>query len=86
MSIPSIMGTQDIRKAYQIRREEEMVDKAKKPDIIKVVDGRLVIDVALTTGKASASGKSKVYYSTLGNIELEGGYRLGVNLYRSTRG
>ena len=53
-------------------------------DTIEVKDGRLVINVALTTGAPSASGKSTVVYSTRGIITLAGGYRLGLNLF--TRG
>lgn len=57
---------------------------AKKPDTITVVDGRLVIDVALDAGTPSASGKSLVFFSTHGNIKLNDGYVIGINLYRKS--
>ena len=53
-----------------------------KVDTIKVVDGRLVIDVALAAPSKSASGKSTVFYSTRGNKAVEGGYFIGLNLYK----
>ena len=59
-----------------------MVAKESKADSIRVVDGRLLIDVALTTGKLSSSHKSKVFFTTNGNIKLDDGYVVGVNLYR----
>jgi hypothetical protein len=51
-------------------------------DKIAVEDGRLIVDVALTGGVPSASGKSVVYFSTSGNSEIDGGYVIGINLYR----
>ena len=53
-----------------------------KPDTIKVENGRLIVDVALVDGKRSASGKSVVLYSTRGNVVLETGESIGINLYR----
>ena len=51
---------------------------------IEVKDGRLIINVALDSkGKISTSGKSKIYYSTAGNITVGDGYKLGVNLYKA---
>ena len=51
-------------------------------DIIKVESGRLVMDVALGEGTLSESKKSTTFFTTHGNIDLPGGYKLGVNLYR----
>ena len=59
-----------------------MVAKPKVEDKIAVEDGRLVVDVALTGGVPSASGKSVVYFTTFGNTEIVGGYAIGINLYR----
>ena len=55
-----------------------------KEDVIKVVDGRLIIDVAIDVkGKASASGKSLVKYSTHGNVDVDDGAhgKIGINYY-----
>jgi len=54
-----------------------------KQDVMKVENGRLIIDVAIDPkGTLSASGKSNVNFSTRGNIKLnEGKFNLGVNLY-----
>jgi len=38
-----------------------------KADTIKVVEGRLIVDVALDAGHRSASGKTVVFFSTHGN-------------------
>ena len=51
-------------------------------DKITVEDGRLVVDVALTGGVPSASGKSVVYFTTSGNTDIGDGYTIGINLYR----
>lgn len=53
-----------------------------KEDSIRVVDGRLIVDVALDGTKHSASGKSVLLFSTGGNIKLEDGVTLGINAYR----
>jgi len=53
-----------------------------KPDIIQVMDGRLIVDVALTTGTRSASGKSVVLFSTHGNLPINDGVVVGINAYR----
>ena len=53
----------------------------KQEDIIKVENGRLIIDVAATGTQMSASGKNKVLFSTHGNVKLPGDLTLGVNLY-----
>lgn len=54
-------------------------------DIIKVENGRLIIDVALTSGIPSASGKTLVYFSSRGNKEINDGYVVGINLYKPAR-
>jgi hypothetical protein len=59
--------------------------KSQKVDIIEVQDGRLIVDVALTNGTPSASGKTLVYFSTRGNMPINDGYVVGINLYRRRR-
>ena len=51
-------------------------------DKITVENGRLVVDVALTGGIPSASGKTLVFFSTHGNIEIGDGFVIGINMYR----
>ena len=51
-------------------------------DVVKVENGRLIIDVALTDGRPSASGKNVVFYTTGGNVAINDGFKLGVNLYK----
>lgn len=52
-------------------------------DSIKVANGRLLVDVAIDeNGKPSATGKTLVLYSTRGNQKVEGGYVIGINLYK----
>ena len=51
-------------------------------DKIAVENGRLVVDVALTGGVPSASGKSTVFFSTHGLIIMDDGYTIGINLIR----
>ena len=51
-------------------------------DVIKVENGRLIMDVAITPGTPSGSGKSLVFFSTNGNREINEGYVIGVNLYK----
>ena len=58
---------------------------ATKPDVVKVVDGRLVVDVELTNGVPSASGKTVVFYTTHGSVQIGEGYTVGINLYRSRK-
>ena len=56
-------------------------------DSIKVVNGRLLIDVALAdvqTAPLSQTGKSKVLYSTRGNIQVDG-VSIGLNVYTKAR-
>ncbi len=53
---------------------------ANKEDTIKIVDGRLIVDVALDGTKISKSGLSKMLFSTNGNIEVNG-VKLGINAY-----
>jgi len=55
---------------------------AVKSDTIKVVEGRLLVDVALTAGSRSASGKTMVFFSTHGNQPIADGYIVGINLYK----
>ena len=59
-----------------------MAKQAQAPDIIKVENGRLLVDVALVDGWLSVSGKSVVLYSTRGNKTLATGEVVGINLYR----
>ena len=54
-------------------------------DIIKVENGRLIVDVALTAGTPSASGKTLVVYSTRGNLPINDGYVVGINCYKPRR-
>ena len=54
--------------------------------IMEVKDGRLIINIPLMSGEASASGKSVVYASTHGPIQLNDGFVLGLNLYKSKKG
>lgn len=59
-----------------------MAQKQAVQDKIEVVDGRLVIDVAIdASGQKSASGKSQVHFSTRGSVVLPNGMRLGINLF-----
>ena len=51
-------------------------------DKIAVENGRLVVDVALTGGIPSQSGKTLVFFSTHGNIEIGDGFTIGINMYR----
>ena len=51
-------------------------------DTIKVENGRLIVDVALTSGTPSKSGKSVVLFTTQGNKAIPDGYVVGINLYR----
>ena len=53
-----------------------------KVDTIKVVDGRLLVDVALNVGHRSASGKTVVFFSTHGNKPIADDYVVGINLYK----
>ena len=59
-----------------------MVATPKVEDKIAVGNGRLVVDVELTGGVPSASGKSVVYFTTSGNTDIGDGYTIGINLYR----
>jgi len=51
-------------------------------DKIAVENGRLIVDVALTGGVPSASGKSLVFFSTHGLTAMDDGYTIGINLIR----
>ena len=53
-----------------------------KMDSIKVVDGRLLVDVAVTAGHKSASGKSTVLYTTGGNIAVGEDMKIGITLFK----
>ena len=56
---------------------------ATKPDVMKVENGRLILDVALEDkGHPSSTGKTVVFFTTNGNKPIEGGFVLGVNLYK----
>lgn len=59
--------------------------KAVSMNRMEVKDGRLIINVALTDGVQSGSGKSIVYFTTGGNVGIDGGYKIGVNLYKSKK-
>ena len=59
-----------------------MVAPAKAEDKIAVENGRLVVDVVLSGGIPSASGKSLVFFSTHGNMEMGDGFTIGINMYR----
>jgi hypothetical protein len=56
-----------------------------RPDVLKVEDGRLIVDVALTQGVPSSSGKTLVFFSTRGNVAMNDGYVVGINLYSKRR-
>jgi hypothetical protein len=71
-----------IKDSIKKRRPEMATAPKVAEDKIAVEDGRLIVDVALTGGVPSASGKSVVYFSTSGNSEIDGGYVIGINLYR----
>ena len=53
----------------------------KTEEYIRVIDGHLEIRQKLGKGAPSSSGKSTIFFSTQGNIEVDG-YSLGVNLYK----
>lgn len=59
-------------------------------DIIKVENGRLLVDVALGSGVPSATGKSVIYFTTGGNVVVNGAdgapYSIGINLYQKRKG
>ena len=55
-------------------------------DVIKVEEGRLIVNVALDRGAPSQSGKTIVYFSTRGNLPINGGYVVGINLYKKKSG
>ena len=59
-----------------------MTTNEERPNVMKVEGGRLIIDVPLEQGRLSASGKTLVDFSTRGNVPLNDGYYLGLNLYR----
>jgi len=50
-----------------------------KTDTIKIVDGRLVVDVALGKGHASSTGKTNLFFSHSAKVE---GYTVGINVYK----
>ena len=49
-------------------------------DTIRIVEGRLLVDVALTQGYKTARGNT-VLFSTKGNRNIGGGYIVGINVY-----
>ena len=52
----------------------------KQEDIIKVENGRLIVDVALDGTNLSTSQKNIVKFSTHGNIKVNG-VTIGINAY-----
>ena len=54
---------------------------AVKENVVKVENGRLIVDVALDGTGRSTSGKSVIKFSTKGNIALEEGVTVGINAY-----
>lgn len=52
-----------------------------KEDVLKIENGRLIVDVALTAGTMSQSGKNLVVFSTSGNVSVNG-HKVGINVYR----
>jgi hypothetical protein len=50
-----------------------------KADTIQVVNGRLVVDVALGKGHASSTGKTNLFFSHSAKVE---GYTVGINVYK----
>jgi hypothetical protein len=59
-----------------------MASKTQVEDKIAVENGRLVVDVALTGGVPSKSGKSMVFFTTNGLTDMDDGYTIGINLIR----
>ena len=59
-----------------------MAGATVKADSIKVIDGRLLVDVALTAGRRSASGKSSVLFTTGGNIAVGDDMKIGITLFK----
>ena len=55
-------------------------------DKIAVENGRLVVNVALTGGVPSKSGKSMVFFTTNGLMPMDDGYTIGINLIRKRAG
>ena len=57
---------------------------ANTEEYIRVVDGYLELRQKLGKGEVSGSGKSTTFFTTRGNVDVEGndGYRIGVNLYK----
>ena len=55
----------------------------EKVNIIEVKDGRLIVDVALSGGRKSASGKSTVLFTTGGNVPVgDSDMKIGITLFR----
>ena len=54
-----------------------------KEDVIKVENGRLIIDVALDDDPPlSSSEKSHTHFSSHGNMPINDGFTIGLNLYK----
>jgi hypothetical protein len=53
-----------------------------KADTIKVVDGRLLVDVALDAGHPSAIGRTTVFFTTHGGERIDKDYTVSINLYK----
>ena len=67
-------------------KHEPVTMQEQNPDVVKVENGRLIINVAISeSGPLSGSGKSRILYSTHGNIVLNDGSVLGLNHYRKVR-
>ena len=60
-----------------------MATKNTQEDIIKVENGRLIVDVDATGTNRSKDGKGDniVLFSTHGNVKLPSGASIGINLY-----
>ena len=65
---------------------ESVTIQEQNPDVVKVEGGRLIVNVAINEqGALSGSGKSRILYSTHGNIVLNDGSVLGLNHYRKVK-
>jgi len=51
---------------------------------VEVTDKKIIVELDITnSGTISKSGKSKVYATTSGNKSIQGGFVLGLNLYKA---
>lgn len=68
------------------RQHEPVTIQEQNPDVIEVRDGRLILNVATNErGELSASGKSRLLFSTHGSVVLSDGSVLSVNHYRKVK-